>query len=228
MSDAHKSGPSDAGPEPVGQSAQPQPTVESDGYELPSGQPPLSPEELASRRQRHRMSQGTLWFMRVGIIAMLAVIAVLWWRRNHQSDDQLDLIRYVEIDLPALSYVEGPVVERLNSLFEEKTRKPEEVRREIADELMPALIRLRRAAEAPQRGAQTDQVRALAGEYFAYVESLIEVGRTAIRVIDDKKLDPQEGFMQLRGSLRAAAERNSAWRRHVSEASQHLGLSKSH
>lgn len=213
---------------PASSSARPQPAVPSDGDELPPGQPALSPEELAQRRRRHHLSQGTLWFMRIGIIAMLAVIAVLWWRRNHQSDDQLDLIRYVEIDLPALSYVEGPVVERLNALFDEKRRKPEDVRREIADDLMPALIRLRRAAEAPKGGAQTDQVRALAAEYFAYVEALIEVGRTAIRVIDDKKLDPQEGFMQLRGALRAAAEKNSAWRRHVSEASQQLGLSKPH
>jgi hypothetical protein len=228
VSDAGAGDPASPDKGPPLASARPQPTLSSDGYELPPGQPPLSPEEIERRQRRHRVSQGTLWFMRIGIIAMLAVIAVLWWRRNHQDDNQLDLIRYVEIDLPALSYVEGPVVERLNALFEEKTRKPEEVRREIADELMPALIRLRKAAEAPKKGAQTDQVRALAGEYFTYVEALIEVGRTAIRVIDDKKLDPQEGFMQLRGSLRAAAEKNSAWRRHVSEASQRLGLSKPH
>lgn len=203
----------------------PQPADVADGEDLPPGHPPLSSEELARRRKRHQVSQASLWFMRIGIVAMLAVIAVLWWRRNHQSDDQLDLIRYVEIDLPALSYVEGPVVERLNALFEEKTRKPEDVRRELADDLMPALIRLRKAAEAPKKGAKTDQVRALADEYFVYVESLIAVGRTAIRVIDDSQLNPQEGFMQLRGSLRSAAEKNSAWRRHVAAASERLGLS---
>lgn len=205
-------------------SAAPLPTQGVDPAELPPGHPPLSDEELARRRRRHRLSQGSLWFMRIGIIAMLAVIAVLWWRRNHQSDDQLDLIRYVEIDLPALSYVEAPVVERLNALFDEKTRKPEDVRRELADDLMPALIRLRKAAEAPQKGAKTDRVRVLADEYFAYVEALIAVGRTAIRVIDDSQMNPQEGFMQLRGSLRAAAEKNSAWRRHVHDASEGLGL----
>lgn len=205
--------------------AGPRPTAPIDPDELPPGQPPLSAEELARRRQRHRFSQASLWFMRIGIVAMLAVIAVLWWRRNHQSDDQLDLIRYVEIDLPALSYVEGPVVERLHSLFDEKARKPDDVRRELADDLMPALIRLRKAAEAPKKGAKTDQVRALAEEYFLYVESLITVGRTAIRVIDDSQMDPQEGFMQLRGSLRGAAEKNAAWRRHVADASARLGLS---
>lgn len=205
-------------------SAAARPAEPAEPDELPPGHPPLSPEDLARRRRRHRMSQGSLWFMRIGIIAMLAIIAVLWWRRNHQSDDQLDLIRYVEIDLPALSYVEAPVVERLNALFEEKTRKPEDVRRELADDLMPALIRLRKAAEAPKKGAKTDQVKALADEYFAYVESLIAVGRTAIRVIDDSQMNPQEGFMQLRGSLRAAAEKNSAWRRHVRDASERLGL----
>lgn len=228
MSERSPGDPASQAETPSAASDQPQPQQVGEADELLPGQPPPSPEELDRRRQRHRVSQGTLWFMRIGIVAMLAVIAVLWWRRNHQSDDQLDLIRYVEIDLPALSYVEAPVVERLNALFEEKTRKPEDVRREIADELMPALIRLRRAAEAPKRGAQTDQVRALANEYFVYVESLIEVGRTAIRVIDDKGLEPQESFMQLRGSLRGAAEKNSAWRLHVSEASQHLGLSKPH
>lgn len=195
----------------------------SAGAPLP---PSVPPEELSRRRRNHRISQGALWFMRGGIVVMLAVVAVLWWKRNYQSEDQQDLIRYVEIDLPALGYVEAPIIDRLNALFDEKGRKPDEVRRELADDIMPALIRLRKAADSPKRGAKTHRVRTLADEYTAVVESLIEVCRTATRVIDDPKMDPQAGFMQVRGALRGAAEKNSAWRRHVADASEGLGLSR--
>jgi hypothetical protein len=186
--------------------------------------PPLSPDEVRRRRSRAAVAHGVLWIMRIGIVAMLAIGAVVLYSRYHKSDEQLDLIRYVEIDIPALDRVEDPLVSRIQSLLDEKRRKPEDVRQELAAELMPGLIRLRKLSEAPLNAARTAPVRALAAEYRDTVEALIEACRAALRVIDDPKLDPREGMMQVRRALRSAAEKNQAWRTHVAETGDILHL----
>ena len=45
-----------------------------------------------------------------------------------------------------------------------------------------------------------------------------------LRAIDDPKLDPREGFRQVRTALQSAAEKNQAWRRHVAETRDRLRL----
>jgi hypothetical protein len=170
------------------------------------------------------IAQGVLWFMRIGIIAMLAVVAALLYTRYHKSDEQLDLIRYVEADIPALSQVEAPLVSRIQVLLDEKHRKPEDVRRELVDELMPGLVRLRKLSEAPMQAARTPPVQALAKEYRDNVEALIDACRSVLRVIDDPKLDAQAGYMQVHAALRNAAEKSATWRRHVSETRDRLRL----
>lgn len=200
----------------------------------PPGQPdqpdlPLDGEELRRRQRRVRVAQSVLWFMRIGIVAMLAIVATALYVRYHKSDEQVDLIRYVETDLPALDLVEAPLVSRIQALLDEKHRPPEDVRRELSDELMPGLIRLRKSAEAPLNAARTAPVRALAAEYRETIEALIEACRAALRVIDDPKMDPMEGMMQVRRALYSAAEKNQTWRRHVAETRDdlHLGPSRS-
>lgn len=193
----------------------------------PSTEPAsLSPEELQRRQAKAHGAQRVLWLMRGGIVLMLLVIAVLWWKRTYQSEEQLDLIRYVQIDLPVLRRYEAPALEALDALLADKKRQAPEVRRELSDEIMPALIRLRRAAEAPRDGAQTAEVRALAREYLGVVESLIQVCRTALLAIDDPTQDPQRGLSQIRDALRVSAENQAAWRRHVAEATERHGLSR--
>lgn len=187
-------------------------------------EPPLEGKELLRRQRRARAAQGVLWFMRIGILAMLAIVATALYLRYHKSDEQVDLIRYVEVDLPALDAVEAPIVARIQSLFDEKRRQPEDVRRELSDELMPGLIRLRKNAEAPLNAARTAPVRALATEYRETIEALIEACRAALRVIDDPKMDPMEGMMQVRRALYSAAEKNQTWRRHVAETRDDLHL----
>ncbi len=181
----------------------------------PGGKPP----------RRVVVAQGVLWFMRIGIIAMLAVVAVMLYARYHKSDEQVDLIRYVENDLPALDNIESPLVLRIQSLLDEKQRRPEDVRRELVEDLMPGLIRLRKLSEAPLKAARTPPVSALAIEYRENVEALIEACRAVLRAIDDPKLDPREGFAQVRAALRSAAEKNLAWRRHLemTRDALHLG-----
>lgn len=187
-------------------------------------EPPLEGKELLRRQRRARAAQGVLWFMRIGILAMLAIVATALYLRYHKSDEQVDLIRYVEVDIPALDAVEAPIVSRIQALFDEKRRQPEDVRRELSDELMPSLIRLRKSAEAPLNAARTAPVRALASEYRETIEALIEACRAALRVIDDPKMDPMEGMMQVRRALYSAAEKNQTWRRHVAETRDDLHL----
>jgi hypothetical protein len=173
------------------------------------------------------IAQGVLWFMRLGILAMVAVLAAFLYGRYHKSDEQLDLIRYVENDIPPLTGVESPIVERIQALFDEKNRKPEDVRREVTEELMPALVRLRKLAEAPLKAARTPPVTALAKEYLDNVEALIAASRAVLHAIDDPKLDPQQGFMQVHTAVRNAAEKSRAWRRHLEATRDRLRLGPS-
>lgn len=94
---------------------------------------------------------------------------------------------------------------RLQGLLDEKTRQPEDVRRELRGELMPGFMRLSKLADALPHAARTNEVKALASEYFATVESWIEVCRPTVRVIDDPKIDPAEGFSQIRRALHRSA-----------------------
>ncbi len=169
----------------------------------------------AAPPRRVFIARGVLWFMRIGILCMLATAAVFLYGRYHKSDEQLDLIRYVEIDIPALDNVEMPLVLRIQALLEEKRRQPEDVRHEIVDDLMPGLVRLRKLSEAPLRAARTQPVKALAAEYQNSVESLIAACRAMLQVIDDPKLDANTGFAQVRAALHAAAQKNQEWRRHL-------------
>lgn len=170
------------------------------------------------------VARGVLWFMRIGIVAMLAILAATFYSRYHKSDEQVDLIRYVQNDIPTLDNFEAPLVFRIRALLDERQRKPEDVRRELADDLMPGLVRLRKLAEAPLQAARTPVVKSLAVEYKNNVEALIDACRAMLRAIDDPNLDPREGLSQVHAALRSAAEKNATWRRHVAEARDDLRL----
>ena len=61
---------------------------------------------------------GALWFMRLGILGMLAVILAVLWQRYHLSDDQQELARYVEVEVPVLLRAEQPVLQRVADLLD--------------------------------------------------------------------------------------------------------------
>ena len=174
----------------------------------------------------HVLNRGLLWFMRLGIVAMLTITAVVMYSRYHQTTEQVELVRYIENELPALDLYEGPIVARLQQLLADKGKSPEAARRELVDELMPALVRLRKLAEAPVRAATTPPVQQLAEEYRASVDAFIDACRTALHVIDDPKLDAQAGASQVQAAFARAAERSQAWRTHVAETTARLRLLK--
>lgn len=133
---------------------------------------------------------GALWFMRLGILGMLAVILAVLWQRYHLSDDQQELARYIETEVPVLLRAEQPVLQRVADLLDGDFQPDEALRRGLQDDLMPQLIRLRKAAQAPRTAAKTRAVQVLADEYLATVERLIEVARTALDWIDQSQAPP--------------------------------------
>jgi hypothetical protein len=164
--------------------------------------------------------------MRLGIVVMLTITAAFLYKRYHQTDEQAELVRYVENDLPALDAVEAPIVGSMQALLESPRTRPEEARRILVDELMPRLVRLRNLADAPVRASKTKAVRELASEYRASIDEFIEACRTAVRVIDDPKLEARSGLAQVQAAFHRAAERSQAWRSHVAETSSSLHLLK--
>lgn len=187
---------------------------------------PLHDPEAPPPSRGSPLHQGLLWFMRLGIVAMLSVTGAFLYTRYHQTPEQAELVRYVENDLPSLDGVERPIVQTMEALLASRTTRPEDARRILVDELMPQLIRLRKLAEAPVRASQTPAVQQLAAEYRATVDEFIEACRTAVRVIDDPKLEARVGLSQVQAAFQHAAERSQAWRSHVAETSASLHLLK--
>lgn len=184
------------------------------------------PEAPVARRQPP-LYQALLWFMRLGILAMLSVTVAFLYTRYHQSPEQLELVRYVEIDLPSLDNVERPIVQNMQALLESRSTRPEDARSMLVDELMPQLIRLRKLADAPVRASQTKVVKALATEYRQTIDDFIDACRTAVRVIDDPRLEARDALAQVHTAFQHAAERSQTWRNHVAQASENLHLLKS-
>jgi uncharacterized membrane protein YccC len=186
---------------------------------------PVAPEGALTPRV-HWVNTLLLWVMRVGIVAMIIATGVYMSIRDKPSAEQQELIRYVEINIPALEYHETPILSQLDMLLRDKSLQPADARKKLADELMPALVRLRKVADGPVDAAKTPAVRQLAEEYRQSVEELINVCRTTIRVIDDPKLSDREGYKQVLSSLQRAIEQNHKWRAHVSETTDRLQLAK--
>jgi hypothetical protein len=182
------------------------------------------PDGNALSPRVHWVNHALLWFMRVGIVAMIIATGAYLSLRGKPSAEQEELIRYVEINIPALEYHEGPILTQLDGLLRDKSLRPESARKQLADELMPALVRLRKVADGPVQAAKTEPVRKLAEEYRESIEELINVCRTTIRVIDDPKLSDREGYRQVLDSLRRAIDRNHTWRSHVAETTDRLQL----
>lgn len=199
----------------------------SNGGEAPSGPTSGLPDDEGGLRPRPmNLNKPLLWFMRLGIVAMLVVGGGYLYKRHHRSDEQTELMRYVEIDVAALDQVQGPIVRRIEDLLRARSLTAEEARRQLVDELIPQLVKLRKLAEAPVRASRTPEVHTLATEYQAIIEELIAACRTAVRVIDDPKLGGREALEQVRAALRRAAERDRTWRTHVSDTTERLRLLK--
>ena len=113
--------------------------------------------------------------------------------RLRRSDDQVELARYVERDLPPLINEEHEATDQLQALLAEKKLAAPAARKRLVDDITPRLVRLHRRAEALQPTTLT--VRKLAAEYLAVVDSWTEACRTLLHAIDDPKISSEAGML---------------------------------
>jgi hypothetical protein len=142
--------------------------------------------------------------------------------RLHRSDEQAELTRYVEQELPSMLDEERGVTDALASLLDEKKLTPEQARKRLADELQPRLVRLRRRAETLQ--PKTLTVRQLAAAYLVVLDAWTEAVRAAIRAIDDPKMSTEAGLAIVRERLAEAARTDGDWRERLLRTCEHNRL----
>lgn len=171
-----------------------------------------------------RIAFAALWALRIGILLLLTVALGLVYQRTHWTDEQEDLRRYVEVDTRALRHAEDPVFARLLEIVTSETLGAEARRRALVDEMFPALLRLRKLAEAPLGAGRTAPVRALCREYLEVIDGFIDACRAAIRALDDAALESGARSARIRQAFAAAAEKQRAWQEHVVATSRQLEL----
>lgn len=191
-----------------------------------SGAPPAGPPLRPTRAAY--VGYAWLWVMRLGIMAMLAVALAVLLQRYRLTDEQKELVRYVEVDVSALARVEAPVFQRLEDLLSGDWQRGPLLRQAIQDEVMPQLVQLRKSARVPREGAKARAVQVLADEYLEVVERLIDVGRAVLDAIDRDK--PQGGIdagrARVQQALYQAATVRASWKEHVQMAARAQGLAK--
>ncbi len=176
-----------------------------------------------------RRGEGLLWAMRLGIMAMLSVALAALYSRYHLSDDQKDFLRYIEVDVKALSQARGPIEDRMKDLFSANPLSDRQMRGALVDEVIPGLVRLRRLAAAPLSQPRIPQVRVLGQEYLGVIDGLIGGCRAAVRAIDAREAPEaprsiEASEARINEAFAQAAERQQAWREHVRAAGVALQL----
>ena len=151
--------------------------------------------------------------LRVAMLLVLAGGVGLGIHRLRRSEDQLELTRYVERDLPPLIAEESAIADQLSRLMREKTITAPDARKQLVDEVNPRIVSLRHRAEALQ--PKTITVRELAGEYLRVVDAWAEATRAAVRAIDDPKLPQEAGLVSVRERLDEAAQASRTFSGHV-------------
>lgn len=141
--------------------------------------------------------------VRALLLLVVAAGVGLALHKTRRTDDQLELTRYVEKDLPPLVAEEQSIAEALSALFVDKRLSPAAARHRLVDELNPRLIKLRRGAEALSPSTRT--VRTLAAEFLRVVDAWTEAARTAVHAIDDPKLSTEAGVIAVHERLAEAA-----------------------
>ena len=163
-----------------------------------------------------RRRGGAIWILLgIPVIAALAG-SVFAWRKFHVTDEQQELTRYVELQVPSLLDKERAIGERLDRLSASPGPSPIEARTLLVGDVMPRLVALRRQAASVE--AHTAPLRAINEEYRAAVDKLIDACRTAVRAIDDPALTPELGQKLVREKFLDAGAAERGWSIHLAEA----------
>jgi hypothetical protein len=149
------------------------------------------------------------------LLGFAAAIGLLV-HRLQRSPEQRDLTRYVEVEVPALEAAEVPIRRGIDRLAQAPGLKPEEARKLLVDDVIPRLVKLRKAAAEVRTG--THETRQLNEEYLRVTDRLIEACRSCVRVIDDPKLSTAAGLAQVRNEFDEVRKAYARWDEHVREA----------
>lgn len=156
-----------------------------------------------------------VWGLRLATVAMVLAGAVMGYRRLHRSPEQEELLRYVEMELPALRVQEAEVMKRLAPLSGGGL-SPEAARTLLVDDLIPRLIKLRKQSASVE--ARTEDMRGLRGDYLTWIDQLIEACRTSVRAIDEPAGQPAEALRRVRERFAEADRAAERWGEHVRAA----------
>jgi hypothetical protein len=158
------------------------------------------------------------WHRAIRVLSLLVFAAGigLLIHRLERSPEQKDLTHYVEAEVPALQAAEGPIQQRIERLGKAPGLKPEEARALLVDDVIPRLIKLRKAAGDAR--TETQETRTLHAEYLKVTDRLIEACRTCVRVIDDPKVSTVDGFKKVQAEFAAVRQAYFDWDEHVREA----------
>lgn len=159
------------------------------------------------------MSPTSHRLVRVALLLVVAGGIGLAVHRLRRTEDQLELTRYVERDLPSLVDAEHKIADSLSALMDAKSLPPAAARAQLVDDVNPRIVALRHRAEALQPSTQT--VRVLAAEYLRVVDAWADAARAAVRAIDDPKLSQEAGVITVRDRLDQAARASQAFNGHL-------------
>ncbi len=164
-----------------------------------------------------------VWFVRLASLAMVVTGVFIGWQKWHSTDEQDELVRYVEHQVPAYLERERAVYDRLAELEHEPGPSPPEARKLLVDDVIPKLIALKASARSVV--AKSGALKQVNEEYLAYLDRLIEACRVSVRSIDDPAVDGAAANKLIRQRFREAGEASQRWSVDLRNACIKAGLS---
>ena len=169
-----------------------------------------------------RRTSPLVWILRLSTVVMVFAGGVEWYRKNRTTDEQDELLRFVQFTVPNYLGDVADAEARIDRLSATPGISATEARARLVDDVMPQLIRARKRAVSVK--AQAPSVRALNDEYQAALERLMEVERAAVRAIDDPSISPEVANRQVRDRRHEADGAFRQWMDDVRDRCKKAGL----
>jgi hypothetical protein len=140
--------------------------------------------------------------IRIALGLVIAAGAGLAFHRLRRSEEQTELTRYVDVELPSLLAEEHEITDALDHMLADKQLTAAPARKRLADEL--------------------------AAGYLHVIDAWTEATRAAIRAIDDPTLSTEAGLVTVRERLADAAGADRAWQDSLVRTCEHHRLAPPH
>jgi len=158
------------------------------------------------------------WHRVIRVVLVLGFLSgvVFLFQRYRRTPEQEELTHYVEQTVPWMRSRERPIEAQLARLDERPGPKPEEARKMLVDEVIPALLKLKKLAA--DYHPNTAEVRELHQEYVKVTDRLIDAVRACVQVIDDPKLSTVDSVQRVRKEFADVNAAYRTWDDHVAGA----------